>query len=309
MDLNLREISYFLKIAKLGSLSGASAALAISQPALSRAVKRLEERLGGELFVRHTLGMDLTAFGEAFLAHARILEADANRTVADLSLLRGGSKGVARVGIVPSVSSFILPPVFDSVFRTSPNIQIHVVEASSTRLVAELEYGNVDFAIASPLPAQHNENVQASELMREQMFVICRRGHPLAAGPCDLADVQKFPWIVPEKGNAILLEMRKLFVRAGTEPPAASVSANSVHTLKATVAASDFLTMLPRTAFQWEERHGILQTVNLRGASSFRHLCILRRAARPLLPAANLVLSEIRKVATSTEAVAKADIL
>lgn len=309
MDLNLREISYFLKIAKLGSLSGAAAALAVSQPALSRALKRLEERLGGELFVRHTLGMDLTPYGEAFLAHARILQADANRTVADLSLLKGGSKGVARVGIVPSVSSFILPPVFDSVSRLSPNIQIHVVEASSIRLVAELEYGDIDFAVASPLPAQHNENIQINELLREQMFVICRRGHPISAGPCDLADVLKFPWIVPEKGNAILLEMRKLFMRAGIEPPVANVSANSVHTLKATVASSDFLTMLPGMSFQWEEENGILQTVTLRGGNSFRHLCVLRRAARPLLPAANFVLSEIRKIASAREAEAKAESL
>lgn len=302
MDLNLREISYFLKIAELGTLSGAAAVLSISQSALSRALKRLEERLGGELFVRHTLGADLTAYGEAFLAHARILQADADRTVADLTLLKGASKGVARVGIVPSAASFILPPAFESALRLSPNIQIHVVEAASNRLVADLEYGNVDFAIASPLASQHNENIQVTEFLREEMFVVCRRGHPMSGKPCELADVLNFPWIVPEKGNAILIELRKLFMRAGVEPPVASVSSNSVHTLKATLVSSDFLTMLPAMAFQWEKQNGILETIDLRGGRSFRHLCVLRRVARPLLPAANLVLSEIRKFAKSTEA-------
>lgn len=253
------------------------------------------------------MGMDLTPFGEAFLAHARILQADANRTVADLSLLKGGSKGVARVGIVPSISNFLLPPVFDNVFRSSPNVQIHVVEASSTLLVAELEYGNVDFAISSPLPAQHNENIQVTELMRERMFIVCRRDHPLADGPCDLTDLLKFPWIVPEKGNAILFEMRKLFTRAGIEPPRANVSANSVHMLKATVASSNFLTMLPSMAFQWEEKNGIMQPLDVRNGNSFRHLCVLRRVSRPLLPAANIVLSEIRKIAASAEPELKND--
>ena len=120
MDLNLREISYFLKIAELGTLSGAAAVLSISQPALSRALKRLEERLGGELFVRHALGADLTAYGEAFLAHARILQADADRTVADLTLLKGASKASRVSASCLARPSFIMPPAFESALRLSP---------------------------------------------------------------------------------------------------------------------------------------------------------------------------------------------
>lgn len=303
MDLNLREIWYFLKVAELGSLGSAATALAISQPALSRALKRLEQRLGGELFVRHTLGMDLTPFGEAFMPHARVLRADTNRTIEDLSLMRGASRGIARIGIVPSAASYILPPVFASALRRSPDIQIQVIEASSIRLVAELEYGNVDFAIASALPAQSNDNIQAQELLREEMFVVGRPSHPIfAGGPCEVTDLLRFPWIVPEKGNAILIELRKMFTRAGITPPAASVSANSVHTLKATVAASDFLTMLPAMAIRWEEQNGVLKSVKLQAETTYRQLCVLRRAARPLLPAANLVLSEVRKFNASTAA-------
>ncbi|MVA96945.1 LysR family transcriptional regulator [Nitratireductor sp. CAU 1489] len=297
MDLNLREISYFLKVAELGSLGSAAAALAVSQPALSRALKRLEDRLGGELFVRHTLGMDLTAFGDAFVPHARILRADANRTIEDLNLLKGAARGVARIGIVPSAASYLLPPVFDNALRKSPDIQIHVVEAASSQLVAELEYGNVDFAIASAMPAQNSESIAATDLLREQMFVVGRPGHPItAAGRCAIADLLAYPWIVPEKGNAILLKLRRMFLRAGMEPPRASVSANSVHTLKLTVASSDFLTMLPAMGFRREEESGLLQSIDVNVPAAFRDLSVLRRAARPLLPAATLVLSELRKV-------------
>ncbi|MDN2564639.1 LysR family transcriptional regulator [Aquibium sp. A9E412] len=303
MDLNLREISYFLKVAELGSLGSAAAALAISQPALSRALKRLENRLGGALFVRHTLGMDLTAFGEAFVPHARILRADANRTIADLNLLRGAARGVARVGIVPSAASFLLPPVFERALKRAPEIEIHVVEASSTQLVADLERGHVDFAIASALPAQDSETIAATDLLKEQMFVVARRDHPLAAaGAASPEDLMRYAWIVPESGNAILLELRKMFMRAGFEPPRASVSANSVHTLKRTVAASDFLTMLPAMAFRREEEEGLLRPLALKLPEIFRDLSVLRRAARPLLPAANLVLSEVRDLVASGSA-------
>jgi DNA-binding transcriptional LysR family regulator len=301
MDLSLREISYFLKVAELGSLGSAAAVLSISQPALSRALKRLEERLGGELFVRHTLGMDLTGFGEAFLPHARILNADANRTIEDLNLLRGAARGVARVGIVPSAACHLLPRVFEAALRRSPDIQIHVVEAASSQLVADLEHGHIDFAVASALHAENSETITASNLLREQVFVIGRPGHPAAAkGTCSLTDLLAYPWIVPEKGNALLVETRRMFLNAGIEPPRASVSSNSMNTLKLTVAASDFLTSLPAMAFRQEQDIGLVRPLNVDMPPTFRSLSILRRAARPLLPSAAMVLSELRKVVASS---------
>ncbi|MRX52005.1 LysR family transcriptional regulator [Paracoccus sp. S-4012] len=300
MDLSLREISYFLKVAELGSLGSAAAALSLSQPALSRSLKRLEERLGGALFVRHTQGMDLTAFGEAFLPHARILQADANRTIEDLNLLRGAARGVARVGILPSASVYLLPKVFAAALQRAPDIQIHVVEASSRQLVADLEHGHIDFAVASALPAQASETITASDLLREQMFIIARPGHPAAGGECSLSDLSAWPWIMPERGNALLLELRRMFLAEGCEPPQPSVSANSMNTLKLTVASSDFLTGLPAMAFRQEQQMGLLRPVGLHLPPMFRDLSVLRRAARPLLPAAALVLAELRKAVAVT---------
>lgn len=303
MDLNLREISYFLRVVELGSLGSAAATLTISQPALSRALKRLEEKLGGTLFVRHTLGMDLTAFGEAFLPHARILRADATRTIEDIGLLTGAARGVARIGIVPSAASYLLPPVFENALRASPDIQINVVEAPSTQLVAELEHGKVDFAIAGALPAQNSENITISSLLREELCIVCRQGHPLAAsGPSNLSDLLAYRWIMPEYGNAILMQIRKMFLAASIEPPRGSVSSNSVHTLRRTVAESDFLTILPAMAFRREQERGTLQTIEVCAPRPYRDLSILRRAARPLLPATALVLTELRAVVSGVSA-------
>ncbi len=298
MDLNLREISYFLKIVDFGSLSGAAQALSMNQPTLSRALKRLEDKLGSELFTRHTLGMDLTAFGAAFLAHAQILQADANRTVEDLSMLTGSSKGAARVGIVPSIANYLMPPVVESIFRETRDMRIQILEASSIRLVSELEMGNIDFAISSSLHAQDNPSISSTDLIQEPLRVICRADHPILTGtPRHVGELLDYPWIIPEKGNAILLDLQKMFHQAGMEPPIGNISANSGNTLKATVARSDFLTMLPALATLGEEKQGLLCSVPLTVAPPKRQLSIVRRAARPLLPAANLVLARIRRVA------------
>ena len=296
MSLNLREISFFLKIVESGSLSAAATALAISQPALSRALKRLESRLGTDLFIRSSAGMEPTPFGEAFLVHAQIVQADAHRMIEDLNQIKGLSRGTARVGVLPSASNYILLPVIEKVLRTAPDIQIQIIEGSSSRLVAELEFGNIDFGIASSMLARDNENIKIDDLLEEQLVVVCRAGHPLAArSPVDVAELLQIPWAVPEKGNAILQELRKLFTNSGLEPPGASISANSVHAMKLIVSTSDFLTLLPIMAVQAEIRSGLLEQVHLQRAVVVRQLCVLRRALRPLLPAASMMLSEIRR--------------
>ncbi len=300
MELNLREISYFLKVAELGSLGSAAAALSITQPALSRSLKRLEDRLGAELFVRHALGMELTAFGQAFIPHARILRADIDRTVEDISLMMGASRGTARIGIIPSIVDHILPGVFRNVLQKSPQVQIQVIEASSDRLVTELECGNIDFAVANAHHAILNENIRFEEFLKEEICVVGRRGHPaISRAPLEVRELLDHSWIVPEKGNAIWIEFRKLFMRAGLDTPPANVSANTAHTLKAAIETSDLLTALPSLSFKHESEAGVLQTIPLRAPATFRHLSILRRVGRPLLPTSNMVLSEIRSIANN----------
>lgn len=298
MTFDRKELAAFLAVVRLGSIGGAAASLSMTQPAISRILHRLEDRLGARLFVRHSTGMELNAFGRALLPHAELMESESRRAQEEIDMLKGSATGLVRVGVVPSVATQLLPQAIRATLRKSPKLHIHIAEATGGQLLAALMRREIDFAIVGLWREPLDENVVATPLFHDEVSVICRSGHPLTSKPqLSLPDLLAYPWAIPEKGNVIWSELHATFLRAGLEPPIAAVTANSIHTLKALVAATDFLTMLARESFQLEEQSGLLRTVPLKEASWTRQLALLHRSRGRLLPAANLLLAEIRKAA------------
>src|SRR5690348_13322902 len=117
MAVDHRGLNAFLNVARLGSVGAAATALSLTQPAVSRTLRKLEKQLGVQLFVRHSTGMELTAFGRSLLPHATLLESGLHRALEEIDLMRGASKGIAGVGIVPSLVPEILPTVVRKISR------------------------------------------------------------------------------------------------------------------------------------------------------------------------------------------------
>src|SRR5262245_11986001 len=124
MALDPRQLRAFLAICEAGSLGMAADALHVTQPALSRMMKRLEDQLGVTLFERRSTGMELTTFGEALLPHATVLSAEAARALEQINSLRGLGHGTLRIGAVGSAALMVLPPVLDRILTQWPNLHV-----------------------------------------------------------------------------------------------------------------------------------------------------------------------------------------
>src|SRR5688572_23951499 len=111
MALDPRQLRAFLAIVRCGSLGLAAESLHITQPALSRTVRRLEGQLGVALFERRTTGMELTPFGHALLPHATVLSEEASVAIEQINSLRGLGHGTLRIGAIGSVAVKVLPGV------------------------------------------------------------------------------------------------------------------------------------------------------------------------------------------------------
>lgn len=295
MTFDRKELAIFLAVQRLGSIGSAAASLSITQPAISRILHRLEDRLGARLFVRHATGMELNAFGRALLPHAELLEAEGRRVQEEIELLKGSATGLVRVGVVPSVATQVLPQAIQRTLQQSPRLHIHVVESTGNQLLAALLRREIDFAIVGLWREPLDAGVIATPLFHDEVCILGRWDHPLMRHPQpDLADLLDYPWAIPEKGNVLWSELSATFQRAGLAPPAAAITANAIHTLKALVAATDFLSMMARDSFQLEEQNQLLRAVPLRATQWRRQLAVLQRARGRLLPAASLLLKEIR---------------
>src|ERR1700757_4631528 len=149
MALSIEQLTTFTTIVKGGSLGRAAALLNMTQPALSRAIKRLEQQLGAELFERHSKGMQLTDIGRAFLPHATSLHVEATQALEEIQALRGAAKGTVRVGAVASIASSILPPAIERTLTKWPGLHFEVFEGVWDLLAASLSKHEIDLALGA----------------------------------------------------------------------------------------------------------------------------------------------------------------
>ncbi|MDQ0316489.1 DNA-binding transcriptional LysR family regulator [Amorphus orientalis] len=285
-----------MSIMRLGSINSAAQSQGMTQPALSRSLKRLEDRLGVPLFVRHSTGMEPTRFARVLRDYAELMEFESDRVVEEIKLLNGAATGLVRLGIVPSVAQTLLPRALERARRQSPGIQVRVVEGSGDHMIAAVSRGEVDFAVVGMPHDPSDHTVSVTPLGMEGVCVAARSGHPLMSKrDLTIDDLRAYPWALPEKGNVIWYGFHALFNRAYMEPPVPAVSSNSVLVLKSMVLNDDYLTMMTRVVFAIEEREGLMAPVPLEAASWERRLAIARRATGTMLPAARLLLRELQE--------------
>jgi DNA-binding transcriptional LysR family regulator len=301
MSLSHRELGVFLAIARSGSINAASQALGMTQPALSRSLKRLEDHVGVGLFIRHPTGMELTPSGKTLRRHAELVEFESNRVVEEIRMMNGAASGYVRVGLVPSAVSSLFRSALLDLNKSSPEIQIRVIEGSGDRMIEAVVRGEVDFAVIGRVENELEQGLITFPLAAEEVCVAAGSRHPIfAKRDFSMSDLCGYPWALPEKGNAIWYGFHELFRRAGLEPPTPMVTTNSVHTLKTIVGQHEYLTMLTRIVFSFEEEHGLIRPVP--GTSWRRQLDVVRRPKSQLLPAARLLLRKLEHEASLLDA-------
>ena len=149
INLTLRQLRYFEALARLGHFGRAAEACAISQPALSMQIRELEAALGADLFERGARQVRLSPFGQAFEGRAReILRAvDELEDVARAA--RGRLVGRLRIGVIPTVAPYLLPTLIPALMRDNVDLDIHVRETVTPRLLRDLAEGRLDIAIVA----------------------------------------------------------------------------------------------------------------------------------------------------------------
>src|SRR6195256_2275826 len=159
--VTLKQLRYFDALARHCHFGRAAEACAISQPALSMQIKELEETLGGVLLERGARQVALTRFGEDAARRVR----DILRSVDELGDFARASRdrlvGRLRIGMIPTIAPYLLPKVIENLARMHPELDIHVRETLTPKLIEELAEGRLDTAIGA-LPVSQPSLVQAA---------------------------------------------------------------------------------------------------------------------------------------------------
>lgn len=176
MALTLKQLRYFLEIARGGSFTAAAHSLSIAQPALSYQIGQLERHLGAPLFARTAKGVTLADAGRTLLAHAPpILRAlaDAEAAVRDRGAVIAGA---VCVGLLSSLAPFVTPLLIGECRRRFPQVTVSVEEGDYRMLLDHLRDGRLDLALTLPRSTAGAE----LPLATEELFLYSRRGGPAA---------------------------------------------------------------------------------------------------------------------------------
>jgi len=178
MQCELQDIRSFVKIAEVGSFHEAADQLHISQPALTRRIKKLEEGLGTALLDRTTRRVSLTSVGRDFLPKARRLLADFEDSILNIRELAERQVGQVTLASIPTAAFYFLPTVIRLYNEKYPQIRIRLLDLSANEGLEAVLRGEADFGI-NMMSGQHPD-IEFLSLVKEPFVLACRRDHPLA---------------------------------------------------------------------------------------------------------------------------------
>lgn len=284
--MRLNQIRDFLATVEAGSIRAAARRLSLSQPALTKSLRQLENELGAVLLARGVRGARPTELGRAFLARARAVSADLRRAREELAQLGGAKSGSLSIGVAPGPALGLLPAALARVRLQWPEAALHVADVSPSGVLPALREGALDFAVSAnvgPL-ADAGAEYSVEPLYLNDAAIVARRGHPLARAR-RLRELAGAEWIRSGyPGDASALPA--LFREAGLPPPVYRVDCASFLMVPELVARTDLLAVVPWQIASRELRAGRLARIRLAGRFPARQISLYRRADVPLTPIA-----------------------
>lgn len=249
--MNLRDLEYFVALAKHKHFGRAAEACHVSQPSLSAQIKKLEETLGILLIERSSRRMMLTEAGEEVLRHAQAILAQTEEIREVGRLASDPLSGRFRLGVIPTIAPYLLPALLPALQAAFPSLQLELYEGQTQTISAQLRRGELD-ALLLALPL-NDDTFKETELFRERFFVAVPVSHKLAAcAHITPRQLRGEHLLLLEDGHCLRDQALEVCALAGASEYQ-HFRATSLETIRQMVASGAGITLLPEMALQKEE--------------------------------------------------------
>lgn len=274
------------EIADAASVTAAARRLGLSQPAVSKQLRRLEQSLNVALFERGLRGVQPTEYGLALLPRARAIRAQARQAGEDVMQRRGQREGRLVVALSHFATIALLPQVMGGFRDRWPSVQLHIVPP--TFQLGGLREGEPDFAVMS-LPGQAlGKEFTARALYATTVAIVARPGHPLA-GAQQLQALAQADWALPSLESSVTRGLTRAFRQAGLGPVRCAMTCQTLTGLETLVHATDLIAAMPVEVFEARRAASGLQRLPVQEPVEGPRVAVLRWAdARPTPASADL---------------------
>jgi LysR family transcriptional regulator, hydrogen peroxide-inducible genes activator len=296
--VTLKQLRYFDALARHCHFGRAAEACAISQPALSMQIKELEQALGGVLLDRGARHVWLTKFGEEIAQRVR----DILRSVDELGDFARASRdrlvGRLRIGMIPTIAPYLLPTVIGNLTRMHPELDIHVRETLTPKLIQELAEGRLDTAIVA-LPVSEPSLTEVA--LFTENFLLVRPGEDEGTPVPTSEALREMRLLLLEEGHCFR-DQALSFCNMQSSPPREVLDASSLSTLVQMVSAGIGVTLIPEMAVAVETRSASVSVARFKKPQPSRTVGMIWRKTSPL---ARQLLQISEVVCLSAEALRK----
>jgi DNA-binding transcriptional LysR family regulator len=235
-----RDLQYFAVVAEHGNLRRAAEALDMSQPALSKSLRRLEKWAQMKVVKRTPKGVELTTVGAALLTHARRLHLSLDDIKHEVADLRSGEAGHLRTGADVFAADHLMPKACAAFLKDAPKATLKITIGAIDMLLPALRKGDLDL-IVTTIPGLSNEDI-VQELFQQEFAVYASTDHRLAKyKQVTIDDLAHERWAIPAEDALSWQRIVQAYAEHGVPPPRIGLDTPSILVKLRAVASSDLL--------------------------------------------------------------------
>lgn len=275
MNFEVKQLRHFVAVVDEGSITQAAKSQYISQPALTRSIRNMEDRIGGPLLVRNSRSITPTEAGETLYEYAQLIIRQAEFAMRDVKAVTRGEKGHVHIGIGSLFAPSLIRHLTLDLSSQFPGLHMRITEGFFEDLVKGMTDGDIDVIVSNFPPGLVPENVIRKPLFGVRTEFVAGASHPLASlEHVTTDDMRNADWAIVKQPHIVSF-LESFFASASLPPLSVAVETSSLATLKDLVLSGRFVGMLPRLWIQEEIASG--------------EICVLRRDGGSLVRDAGLI--------------------
>lgn len=286
--LKLRQLALLQAIDQHRTLNRVAAEMRLSQPAITKALREVEDIFGTTLFERSPRGLKPTAAGEAVLRYAKRWLSDLESTAKVLAAIDAGHGGRVNIGITTQVPQPLLSAALRYLLGQQPRLSVFITEGTTDQLVGRMKERELDCAIGRSYEGDAQDIVQETIYEQEPCLVVAARNQKrLSRGPLDWARLAQLDWILPPSNTPMRRLYNTIFVTAGVQPPVAIMETISVRSMETVLGTEpNAVAILPRDVVDELFKGGLVAPLPYRLAWTLppvTFFCLRQLAGQPAM--------------------------
>jgi DNA-binding transcriptional LysR family regulator len=293
--LKLRQLEILLAVADTGSMAKAAARLAISQPAISRAIGDVEHALGVSLFDRSTQGVEPTQYGRALLKRGIAAFDEIDQGVKEIEFLADPTAGEVHIGSSAALSEGLVLAVINRLSRQYPRVVFHLTIIQGAE---QLRARNIEIGFLQLSGVAREDDIDSELLYDEPLVVVAGANNPwVRRRKLDLAELVNEPWTWPSPGSGFDSLVIEAFRVSGLKPPRPAVYTHAVNMRISLAATGPFLAVVPAGIMRLPSKYPSIRILPVELPTTRRQIGLVTLKNRSLSPMAQIFIDCARDIA------------